>query len=122
MLNSAHKRAYLQALDGVDHEIDRLTLGSKQHTAAARAAMNEESPEHEAGEDPSMEKAEHEVAGVDPHTGEKNPSKTHYQHGGNYEGKGSPGGHTEHPFGRRGEGGNGLMSRKPLFGKRFAPR
>ena len=117
MLNSAHKQKYLQALDGVDQEIDKLTLGSKTHTAAARAAMGEESPQHEEGESASMEKSEHEIAGVDPHTGEKSTAPTHYQKGQQYDGKGAPGGHTEHPFGQRGAGG---MSRKPLFGKRFA--
>ena len=117
MLNSAHKHAYLQALDGVDKEIDKLSLGSKQHTATARASIGEESPEHEAGESAEVEKAEHMAAGTDPHTGDQNPEKTHYQHGEQYEGKGAPGGHTEHPFGQRGVGG---MSRTPLFGKRFA--
>ena len=102
----------------MDHEIDKLTLGSKQHTAAARASMGEESPEHEDGEAADVEKAEHEVAGTDPHTGEKSTNKTHYQKGAQYEGKGAPGGHTEHPFGQR--GGSGGMSRKPLFGNRFS--
>jgi len=119
MLNPGHKHAYLQALDGIDHEIDKLTLGSKQHTANARKAMGEgeETPEHEAGESDGMEKSEHAVAGIDPQTGEKNPERMHYQRGHQYDGKGAPGGHTEHPFGQRGQGG---FSRKPLFGKRFA--
>lgn len=122
MLNSAHKHMYLQALDGIDHEIDRLTLSGKKHTAAARAAASgEETPEHEAGESPDLEKAEHEVAGVDPHTGEQNPEKVQYQHGHGYEGKDAPGGHAQHPFGHRGEVA-GPFSRRPLFGKRFAPR
>lgn len=112
MLNPAHKQAYLQALDGVDHEIDKLSLASKQHTANARSSMGaEQSTEQE--EPPEQEVSEH-AAGVDPHTGEENPEHQQYKHGAQYDGKGNPGGHSGHPFGQRGG-----MSRTPLFGKRF---
>ena len=115
MLNPAHKHAFLQALDGVDQEIDRLTLGSKQHTQTARAALDDEKSELK----PDDEAAE-QAAGVDPRTGEVNPEKVHYKQGADYEGKGDPGGHANHPFGQRGVNSMSGMSRKPLFGKRFA--
>lgn len=114
MMHPAHKKAFLQALDGVDHEIDKLTLGSKQHTASARAAAASEASE---GQEPEGEKPDGDApAGVDPSTGEKNTGHVKYRHESPYEGKDNPGGHADHPFGRRGVGG---VSQKPLFGKRF---
>ena len=110
MFNRAHSQHFLDALDGVDQKIDEFTLSAKGHTADARQQMSE-GQEHESTEPP---------AGTDPHTGEENMQHEHYRHGANYDGKGQPGGHDGHPFAARGAGEGGAMSRKPLFGKRFA--